>query len=183
MQPVWNLPNALTLGRLLCVPVVAFLVLGTDSTVARWVAAGVFVVASLTDFLDGALARARGQVTPLGTLLDPIVDKALTGTALIALSIVGEVAWWITIVIMVREVGVTVLRLMVVRRAVIPASPGGRIKTVVQIVAITMLLVPLNDIALWSLAAQATLLLALVLTVVTGFDYVAKVARIVRPAR
>lgn len=183
MRGTWNLPNALTMARLVCVPVVGYLVLGLDTPVARWAAAGVFVLASLTDFLDGALARARGQVTDLGTLLDPIVDKALIGTALIALSIIGEVAWWITIVIMIREVGVTVLRLRVVRRTVIPASPGGRVKTFVQIIAITMLLIPLNGIAAWSMLAQAMLLIALVLTVVTGVDYVAKVARIMRPAR
>ncbi len=182
-QGVWNLPNALTLLRLACVPVVGVLVLGSDTAPARWTAAIVFVAASLTDFVDGSLARSRGQVTAVGTLLDPIVDKALTGTALIALSIIGEVAWWVTIVIMVREVGITVMRLAVVRTAVIPASPGGRVKTVVQIVAITMLLVPLGGIPAWAFLAHAALLVALVLTVVTGIDYVVKVLRMVRQSR
>lgn len=174
----WNLPNALTLLRLVCVPIVGFLVLGADTSTARWVAAVVFVIASVTDFVDGALARSRHQVTVIGTLLDPIVDKALIGTALVALSIIGEVAWWITIVIMVREIGVTVLRLSVVRTAVIPASRGGKFKTIAQIVAITMLLVPLSGIPLWNAASHVALWIALIATVVTGVDYVVKIARV-----
>jgi CDP-diacylglycerol--glycerol-3-phosphate 3-phosphatidyltransferase len=175
---IWNLPNALTLLRLVCVPVVGFLVLGADTASARWLAALVFVVASLTDMVDGAVARARAQITAIGTLLDPIVDKALTGMALVALSIIGEVAWWITIVIMVREIGVTALRLLVVRTAVIPASPGGKVKTIVQIVAITMLLVPLTQVRAWDVAAHFALWVALVVTIVTGVDYVIRFARV-----
>jgi len=174
----WNLPNALTLVRLACVPIVGVLVVGADDAPARWVAALVFVVASVTDFVDGALARSRQQVTAIGTLLDPIVDKALIGVALIALSAIGEVAWWVTIVIMVREIGVTALRLSVVRTTVIPASRGGKAKTIAQIVAITMLLVPLTQFAPWVIAAQIALWIALILTVVTGVDYLVKVMRV-----
>jgi CDP-diacylglycerol--glycerol-3-phosphate 3-phosphatidyltransferase len=175
---LWNLPNALTVLRLACVPVVGILVLGSGSTVARWAAAIVFVGASITDFLDGSLARSRQQVTAVGTLLDPIVDKALTGIALVALSLVGEVAWWITIVIMFREVGVTTLRLSVIRTVVVPASRGGKVKTIAQIVAIMMLLVPLTQTRVWDLAAHLALWIALVLTVVTGIEYVIAIARI-----
>ena len=175
---VWNLPNALTMLRLACVPVVGVLVLGSGSPVARWVAAAVFVGASLTDMVDGALARSRQQVTALGTLLDPIVDKALTGMALVALSIVGEIDWWITLVIMFREIGVTMLRLSVVRRVVVPASRGGKIKTITQIIAITMLLVPLTQVPAWDLAAHLALWVALVVTVVTGIEYVITISRV-----
>lgn len=175
---VWNLPNALTLVRLACVPVVGVLVLGFDTAAARWAAAVVFVAASLTDIVDGAVARSRQQVTALGTLLDPIVDKALTGMALVALSIIGEVAWWITLVIMAREVAVTALRLSVVRSVVVPASRGGKVKTITQIIAITMLLVPLMQVGAWDVAAHIALWIALVITVVTGFDYVIAISRV-----
>lgn len=180
MASAWNLPNAVTIARLVCVPIIGYLILGPDTPTARWIAAAVFVVAASTDFVDGALARAWGQVTALGTLLDPIVDKALIGTALITLSITGQIAWWITIVIMVREVGITVLRLAVVRRHVIPASPAGRVKTVVQIVGITMALVPLESLPGWEVITQVVLGLAVVVTVATGLDYVVKVARLLR---
>lgn len=173
-----NVPNSLTLLRLACVPVVGVLVLGSDTAAARWAAALVFVAASLTDMVDGAVARSRQQVTSFGTLLDPIVDKALTGMALVALSIVGEVAWWITIVIMVREIGVTALRLSVVRTVVVPASRGGKVKTIAQIIAITMLLVPLDQLELWGAAAQVALWIALVITVVTGIEYVIAITRV-----
>jgi len=106
------------------------------------------------------------------------VDKALTGMALVALSIVGEVAWWITIVIMVREIGVTALRLSVVRTVVVPASRGGKVKTIAQIIAITMLLVPLDQLELWGAAAQVALWIALVITVVTGIEYVIAITRV-----
>lgn len=183
MASTWNLPNTLTIARLVCVPVIGYLVLGPDTPTTRWIAAAVFVVAASTDFVDGAVARARGQVTTLGTLLDPIVDKALIGMALIALSITGQVAWWVTIVIMVREVGVTIMRLVVVRRQIIAASPGGRVKTVVQIVAITLLLVPLENVPAWEFISQGVLGVAVVLTVITGLDYVIKVVRLVREPR
>lgn len=175
---MWNLPNSLTLLRLACVPVVGLLVLGSDTAAARWAAAVVFLVASLTDLVDGAVARSRKQVTAFGTLLDPIVDKALTGMALVALSIVGEVAWWITIVIMVREIGVTGLRLSVVRTVVVPATRGGKAKTIAQIIAITMLLVPLIQFEIWNAAAHVALWIALVLTVVTGIHYVITISRV-----
>jgi CDP-diacylglycerol--glycerol-3-phosphate 3-phosphatidyltransferase len=167
---VINVPNALTVGRLLCVPLMLFLLLldGGTHPIARDLAAAVFVLASVTDFLDGRLARRRGQVTQVGRILDPIADKALVGAALIGLSVLGQLAWWITIVIMVRELLVTAVRFTHQGLAV---SPGGKAKTVAQIIAITMYLISLPGIAWWPTAAAVTMAIAVVLTVVTGLDY------------
>ena len=127
-----NIPNALTVLRVLAVPVLAVLLAVDDGTSgpARIAAAVVFLAASVTDFVDGAIARRYGWVTTFGKVADPIADKALIGVALIGLSLLGELAWWITAVIVVREVGVTVLRFWVIRHGVIPASRGGKAKTV-----------------------------------------------------
>lgn len=180
-----NIANALTCLRLLLVPVfVAALVVedGTD-TFWRLVAFAVFAVAALTDRLDGQLARSRGLVTWFGALADPIADKALTGAALIGLSVLGIVPWWVTIVILGREIGITVLRFVVIRRGVIAASRGGKAKTVAQTVAIGLFLLPLTllwpDAGIGFLAVQWTAMaLALVLTVVTGIDYLVKALRV-----
>lgn len=183
--PLLNIANALTCLRLLLVPVfVAALVVedGTD-TFWRLVAFAVFAVAALTDRLDGQLARSRGLVTWFGALADPIADKALTGAALIGLSVLGIVPWWVTIVILGREIGITVLRFVVIRRGVIAASRGGKAKTVAQTVAIGLFLLPLTllwpDAGIGFLAVQWTAMaLALVLTVVTGIDYLVKALRV-----
>jgi CDP-diacylglycerol--glycerol-3-phosphate 3-phosphatidyltransferase len=166
---VLNVPNALTLGRLLCVPLLLGLLLLGQGPISRDLAAGVFLLASVTDFLDGRIARRRGQVTNVGRILDPIADKALVGAALIGLSILGLLPWWVTIIIMVREIAVTVVRLT--HRGPLPVSPGGKVKTLVQIIAITMYLVSVPGIAWWPTAAAIMMGIALVLTVVTGLDY------------
>lgn len=184
---LWNLPNALTLSRILLVPV--FIVLLVSGGVwQRWAALGVFVVASVTDHLDGRLARSRGLVTPFGTLADPVADKALTLGAFAVLSATGEIPWWITIAIAVRELGITALRAVLARRAIIPASMGGKIKTTIQIAAIVAYLVPwasfLAGIPL-QLAhglAQGLLWLALAATLVTGADYVRRAWRLRKAA-
>ena len=132
--PVLNLANMLTLLRLLLVPVfVAFLMTG-DGHQRQWrlVAAAVFAVASLTDRFDGDIARRRGLVTRFGMVADPIADKALMGSALIALSLLDDLTWWVTAVILVRELGVTLLRFWVLRHGVIAASRGGKLKTLLQ---------------------------------------------------
>jgi CDP-diacylglycerol--glycerol-3-phosphate 3-phosphatidyltransferase len=130
----------------------------------------VFAVAMVTDRLDGTLARSHGMVTEFGKLADPIADKALLGAALIGLSLLHELPWWVTVVIMVREIGVTVLRFAVLHRGVIPASHGGKLKTLVQAVAIGLYILPLPGV--WHTAAMVTMAVAIVLTVVTGIDYV-----------
>ncbi|MCX8527346.1 MAG: CDP-diacylglycerol--glycerol-3-phosphate 3-phosphatidyltransferase [Candidatus Nanopelagicales bacterium] len=170
----FNVPNALTTVRLLCVPVLAVL-LACPS--ARWWCAGLFVLASAPDLVDGALARRYGQVTTFGKIADPIADKALTGVALMGLSFLGELWWWVTILVLVREVGVTLLRLWMVRIAVIPASRGGKAKTLAQMVAITMFLIPVAW-SWWLTVSDAVMAAAVLLTLATGLDYVITVARL-----
>ena len=175
----WNLPNALTLLRVLCVPVLAAYLFMGQGFGARLAAAAIFVIASVTDLLDGAIARKRGQITTFGKIADPIADKALTGTALIGLSWLGELPWWVTILILGREVWVTGLRFWVIEHGVIPASRGGKAKTVAQTVAITLYLlaIPLTVFDWLSVAAMA---IALALTVVTGVDYAVRARRLRR---
>ena len=166
-----NVPNALTALRLVLVPVFGWLLLaesGANPTL-RIVAAGVFIIASLTDYVDGALARRNNQVTTFGKVADPIADKALTGVALIGLSLLSELPWWVTIVIIGREVIVTVLRFAVIKDGVIPASRGGKAKTVSQMIAITLYILPLTGP--WITARTIVMGVAVVLTVATGIDY------------
>jgi len=169
-----NIPNGLTVARLLCVPVLIWCL---SEPSLRWWAVVVFVLASATDFVDGAVARRFGQVTTFGKLADPIADKALTGVALIGLSLLGDLWWWVTIVILVREIGITLLRVWVIRVGVIPASRGGKAKTVAQMVAITMLMAPITSTG-WLGVSYAVMAIAVVLTVVTGWDYVVRVVRL-----
>ena len=178
-----NLPNALTLLRLLLVPVFAWLLLreGGDDTSSRIWAAVVFVFAAGTDFVDGELARRMNLVTSFGKIVDPIADKALTGTALVGLSWLGDLPWWVTIVILVREIGVTILRFAVIRHGVIAASRGGKAKTIAQMLAILLYLLPLSG---WLVTVRTgVMLVAVVLTVVTGVDYVLRAMRLRRASR
>ncbi|NYF99347.1 CDP-diacylglycerol--glycerol-3-phosphate 3-phosphatidyltransferase [Janibacter cremeus] len=175
----WNLPNALTVLRILLVPVFVWLVLryGGDDTSSRWWAWGVFAVAIITDRIDGDLARAKGLVTTFGKVADPIADKALTGAGFISLAMIDEIPWWITIVILARELGITALRFWVIRHGVMPASRGGKIKTVLQGVAIGLFVMPLQTFPaedFFRLLAGGVLLAALVVTIATGVDYVIK---------
>jgi CDP-diacylglycerol--glycerol-3-phosphate 3-phosphatidyltransferase len=177
-----NVANGLTVLRLVLVPVFVVLMIASQLTQPgyRIAAAFTFGVASLTDLADGWFARAFNQVTSFGKVADPIADKALTGTALVLLSGYGVLAWWVTIVILVREIGVTLLRLWVLRYGVIPASRGGKIKTVLQIVAIAWYIWPFPPavaaLAPWLMAA------AVVVTVATGADYVVRALRLRRAA-
>lgn len=171
---VVNIANALTLLRLLLVP--AFVVLlvahGGHSTGWRVWAFVAFAAATVTDYIDGDLARSRGLVTDVGKVADPIADKMLTGAALIGLSALGDLPWWVTIVILVREVGVTALRFFVIRHGVIPASRGGKAKTLLQNIAIGLYLLPLTG---WAATLRFWLLgVAVVVTIATGADYVAR---------
>ena len=179
-----NLPNALTVLRVLCVPLIAWLlwVDGGASGIARDLAALVFVVASLTDIADGAIARKYGLITTFGKVADPIADKALTGVALIGLSLLGDLPWWVTVVILAREIGVTLLRFWVIEHGVIAASRGGKTKTLVQTIAITMYLadVPWQW---WDVLRMVVMGVAVVLTVVTGIDYVLRAWSLRRRSR
>ena len=175
-----NAPNALTALRLLLVPVFGWLLLaeGGDNPGLRWAAAAVFVIASLTDYVDGALARRHNLVTTFGKVADPIADKALTGVALVGLSILGELPWWVTVVIIGREVVVTVIRFVVIKDGVIPASRGGKDKTVSQMVAILLYVLPLAGP--WLTVRAVIMGIAVVLTVATGIDYAGRAVAVHR---
>jgi CDP-diacylglycerol---glycerol-3-phosphate 3-phosphatidyltransferase len=168
-----NIANWLTVVRVVLVPVVvAGLLAGGIGW--RLVALAAFGLASLTDLLDGKLARSRGLVTNFGKIADPVADKALTGAALICLSALGDLSWWVTAVIMVREVGVTVLRFWVIRYGVIAASPGGKLKTVLQILAICLYVLPWGN----GIVREVVMGAAVAATVVTGLDYVVRAVRL-----
>jgi len=184
---LWNIANILTVSRLLLVPVFAFLLLhdGGRETGWRLAAALVFMIASFTDRLDGELARKRGLITDFGKIADPIADKALMGTALVSLSALGELWWWVTVVILVRELGITLLRFWVIRYGVIAASRGGKLKTLLQALAIWISVLPLAAVpggAWLGWIGSVIMGAALVVTVVTGADYVVKAVRLRRGA-
>jgi CDP-diacylglycerol--glycerol-3-phosphate 3-phosphatidyltransferase len=171
-----NLPNFITIARMLLAPVFVLVLLQYPAAGAheRWIAVALFVVASATDGVDGALARRRNQVTDLGKLLDPIADKVLIGGALVTLSVMGQVAWWITFTILVREIGITIYRLAVIKDRVIAASGGGKLKTVLQSIAVGFYLSPLAGY--WApidIVQQVILYAALVSTVYSGIQYLA----------
>jgi CDP-diacylglycerol--glycerol-3-phosphate 3-phosphatidyltransferase len=168
----WNLANYLTVLRLALVPVFLVLLLadGGGSAALRIAAAVVFLAAAVTDRIDGQIARSRGLVTSFGKLADPIADKALTGAALVGLSVLGELPWWVTILVLVREIGVTLLRFVVIRHGVMPSGRGGKLKTALQVAAILLYVLPLtgflHDVAV------GVMTLAVALTVVTGVEIV-----------
>jgi CDP-diacylglycerol--glycerol-3-phosphate 3-phosphatidyltransferase len=176
--PLWNLANVLTMSRMVLVPVFVLALFARDGNDPAWriTAAVIFGVASLTDRFDGDLARRRGQVTDFGTIADPIADKALIGSALVGLSLLGEVSWWITVVIGVRELGVTALRFWVLRYGVIPASRGGKAKALAQAVAIELYVLPLP--AMVHPVRWTAMGIAVALTFVTGVDYVLRALRL-----
>lgn len=166
-----NIANALTVLRLLLVPVFAWLLLvdGGGDAQMRIGACLVFALASYTDRVDGQLARKHGLVTSFGKLADPIADKALTGAAFVGLSLLGELPWAVTVVVAVREVGITVLRFVVIRHGVIPASRGGKLKALSQNLAVVLYLLPLAGLA--ASLRLPVLVVAVVATVLTGLDY------------
>ncbi|MDQ0382361.1 CDP-diacylglycerol--glycerol-3-phosphate 3-phosphatidyltransferase [Amycolatopsis thermophila] len=181
--PTLNVANLLTLSRLVLVPLFVLALFAGGGADAGWRigATVLFAIASLTDQVDGWVARRYGLITDFGKIADPIADKALIGAALVGLSVLGELPWWVTVVIAVREIGVTLLRFWVIRHGVIPASRGGKAKTMTQILAIVTYLLPLPDGALpvqWALMG-----LAVLLTVVTGADYVVRAVRLRAAAR
>ncbi|MDP9399198.1 MAG: CDP-diacylglycerol--glycerol-3-phosphate 3-phosphatidyltransferase [Actinomycetota bacterium] len=176
----WNAANALTLLRLLLVPVFVALLFADSGGGTGWriAAASVFVLAGVTDLVDGEVARRRGVVTDVGKIADPIADKALNGAALVGLSVLQELPWWVTGVILSREIAVTLLRLAVLRHGVIAASRGGKVKTVAQGVAIALFVLPLG--AGWQLFAGLVMAFALAVTLLTGADYAVRALRLHR---
>jgi CDP-diacylglycerol--glycerol-3-phosphate 3-phosphatidyltransferase len=178
-----NLANILTLLRLVLVPIFLLaLFVGDGHQIAgRITAFVVFTLAVITDRLDGLLARNYGMATEFGAFVDPIADKTLIGSALIGLSMLGDLPWWVTVLILTREIGVTLLRLAVIRRGVIPASWGGKLKTAVQALAIGLFVLPLTKLSEpFLVAASVVMAAAILLTVVTGIDYVVSAVKEVR---
>ncbi|MFJ8309693.1 MULTISPECIES: CDP-diacylglycerol--glycerol-3-phosphate 3-phosphatidyltransferase [unclassified Streptomyces] len=169
---LWNIANILTMIRLVLVPGFVMLLLadgGYDPGMRAWAWAA-FAVAMITDIFDGHLARTYNLVTDFGKIADPIADKAIMGAALICLSLLGDLPWWVTGVILFRELGITLMRFWVIRHGVIPASRGGKLKTLAQGTATGMYVLaltgPLATLRFWVMAV------AVVLTVLTGLDYV-----------
>ena len=179
----WNLPNLLTVLRIALVPLVGWLLLTDNGAnpAYRVGALAVFLLALATDRVDGELARRREQVTNFGKIADPIADKALLGMAFVGLSLLAQIPWWITVVVLVREVGITLMRFSVIRHGVMPAGHGGKLKVVLQALALSLYLLPLSSMSgesLWRAVAAAVLGAAVVVTVLTGIDYVVQARRL-----
>ncbi|MDQ0756923.1 CDP-diacylglycerol--glycerol-3-phosphate 3-phosphatidyltransferase [Arthrobacter sp. B3I4] len=182
---IWNLPNILTMLRIALVPFFVWCLvadapgLHAQHGLWRWAAVVVFAVAIYTDKLDGDIARSRGLVTDFGKIADPIADKLLIGSALVMLSLLAELPWWVTVLILVREWGITALRFVVIRYGVMPASRGGKLKTVVQTAAIFLYVMPLASIAPWlGVVSFAVMLAALAITLWTGGEYVVEALKL-----
>ena len=173
-----NVANIVTVIRIFMAPVFIWLLLADDGQLGplRYYAAGLFVLAIITDSVDGLLARRQNLITDFGKILDPIADKILIGGALVALSILGELWWWVTIVILIREFGITIFRFAVIRTKVIPAVASGKLKTVLQAVALSLLLFPFwSVVGDWErIFAQLLMAGAFVLTVYSGVDFFIK---------
>lgn len=177
----WNLPNALTTLRILMVPLFGWALLqdGGDSVGWRVAAFVIFTLAMITDKIDGDIARARNLVTDFGKIADPIADKAITGMAFIGLSIVGDIWWWVTILVLVREWSITFARVSVMKHVVIPAAQSGKIKTALQGVALAGLTLPMRQVDGWMdvpgevlfYASQVLLAAAVAMTVWSGYEF------------
>ncbi|WP_372983632.1 CDP-diacylglycerol--glycerol-3-phosphate 3-phosphatidyltransferase [Microbacterium sp.] len=175
-----QLPNAITVARIPLAVIFFVLLLiggtfGLDDIAVRWIAAGLFIVAISTDWVDGYLARRYEIVSDFGKLWDPIADKLLTGAGFIGLAILGELNWWLVIIILIREWGITIHRLMVAKEHVVAAAWMGKIKTAVQAVALSWALLPLHvviGLEPWLLVTAILMVLVLILTVASGIDYI-----------
>ncbi|MFZ1383023.1 MAG: CDP-diacylglycerol--glycerol-3-phosphate 3-phosphatidyltransferase [Scrofimicrobium sp.] len=181
----WNVPNALTALRLVLVPIFLWLLL-VDTPASRWWALAVFMVAAYTDHLDGEIARKKGLITNFGKLADPLADKFMTLGAFVVLSIMGELTWWFTVIVAIREIGITILREVLRRKdIVVAASSGGKLKTVLQIVLIWLMILPWSSFlptgTVWmqivTVVIAITAVAALTVTVVSGAQYVIAAAR------
>lgn len=170
--PKFVTPNLITVLRVAFVPVGAYALFknGGDDPTWQYIAWIIFFILGLSDILDGKLARSRGAVTELGKFLDPIADKFMLGTAMVSLSILDRMPWWITIVILTREIGVTILRIAVLKRGVIPANKGGKIKAMMQSFGVGFYVLPLSSSLYWF--RDGFMYIAIALTIFTGIYYV-----------
>jgi len=166
-----NLPNALTIFRILALPLCAWALFknGGDDSTWRVIAWLMFFVVGMTDVLDGKIARSRNQISPLGIILDPIADKAFIATALIGLSILDRIPWWVTTVILTRELSVTILRFVVIKREIISANRGGKFKTLIHNFSVGFYILPLPENLF--LPRDILLGVAMYLTITTGIQY------------
>ena len=170
--PGFITPNFITVMRLVFVPVGAYTLFknGGDDTMWQYISWVVFFTLGMSDVLDGKLARSRNTITEFGKFLDPVADKVMIGTAMISLSILGRMPWWMTIVILAREIAITIFRLSVIKRGVIPANKGGKIKATMQGFGVGFYILPLSSSLYWF--RDGFMYIAIVLTVVTGAYYV-----------
>jgi CDP-diacylglycerol--glycerol-3-phosphate 3-phosphatidyltransferase len=170
--PKFVTPNLITLLRVAFVPVGAFTLFknGGEDPMWQYISWTIFFILGLSDILDGKLARSRGAVTELGKFLDPVADKFMLGTAMISLSILERMPWWITIVILAREIAITILRLAVLKRGVIPANKGGKIKAMMQSFGVGFYVLPLSPSLFWF--RDGFMYIAIILTILTGLYYV-----------
>lgn len=174
-RAIRQIPNAITILRILLVPVVVFLVIEASNSWELWLAVFFFVVSAATDGVDGAIARRKDLVSKTGQLLDPIADKALLGATLIALSVIGDVAWIATLLILFRELAVTLFRLVVAKRRVIAASSGGKLKTIIQSTAIPVVIAPLEVLGDWvGILNETVIWVAVIVTIWTGIGFFRK---------
>lgn len=183
----WNVPNALTTLRIVMVPFFGYALLhdGGDDLSWRWIAYGLFVVAMITDKVDGDIARKHNLVTNFGKIADPIADKAITGMAFIGLSILYPLMWWVTIPVLIREWGVTLARLSIAKQVVMPANQSGKVKTMAQALALGGLVAPFHylpgvwdvpgEIVWWT--AIVAMAVAVVLTMTSGYEFARDVVR------
>jgi CDP-diacylglycerol--glycerol-3-phosphate 3-phosphatidyltransferase len=170
--PNFITPNFITVARLLFVPVGAYTLFknGGNDPLWQYISWIVFFILGMSDVLDGNLARSRNSITEFGKFLDPVADKVMIGTAMISLSILNRLPWWITIVILVREIGITIFRLAVIKRGVIAANKGGKIKSTFQNFGVGFYVLPLGEGLYWF--RDGFMLIAVILTIATGFYYV-----------
>lgn len=170
--PAFITPNFITVLRLLFVPVGVYTLFknGGDDSTWQYISWCVFFILGMSDILDGNLARSRGKVTELGKFLDPVADKFMIGAAMISLSILDRMPWWITIVILTREIGITIFRLSVIKRGVIPANKGGKAKAMMQGFGVGFYVLPLSESLYWF--RDGFMYIAVVLTIATGLYYV-----------
>lgn len=172
-----NLPNALTVARILALPFCAWALFKSGGNDPTWqlIAWCMFFIVGMTDVLDGRIARKRNQISSFGILLDPIADKAFIATALIGLSLLEKMPWWVTIVILAREIGITILRFAVIKRGIIAASKGGKIKSLLQNFSVGFYMLPLPQYLY--MPRDILLGIAIILTLTSGYEYIRDVMK------
>jgi CDP-diacylglycerol--glycerol-3-phosphate 3-phosphatidyltransferase len=180
-KSIFNLPNIITMARIVCVPffIWSLVAFKNPESPIRWISVLVFIIIMASDGIDGAIARKRGLITNLGKLLDPIADKVLLSGALVSLSLLGEVSWLVTVIILVRELGITAYRFVVIRKEVVAASSGGKLKTIFQGIMVGFVVSPLTAwFGAWYLYFEGSLVFtATALTVYTGVQYMIAAGR------